>query len=312
MNGPFSKPTERPTVIYIAGWGRSGSTILDRILGQTDGVASLGELSLLWERGVARNEYCGCGQPFNDCDFWTRVGERAFGRWDAVSPERIRWLRRIVARPYHQLLPRVTRRRREGERELASYLNHVYCAVAEVAEVRTLVDSSKQPVVARILARNSIDIRVLHLIRDPRGVAYSWSKDVLRVDATGGTGDRMQKFSAFASGFRWDVVNVLALRLSSQVPYVAILYEDLVRNPREALRTINACLDLQLPLEGLVGPENEVMLGVNHTVAGNPSRLLTGPTLLKEDAQWRTSLPRRDRRLISLLTAPLRMRFDYR
>ena len=39
-------------VLYIAGSGRSGSTILDRTLGQVDGFFSAGELCNLWGRGL--------------------------------------------------------------------------------------------------------------------------------------------------------------------------------------------------------------------------------------------------------------------
>ena len=34
-------PTRPPKVLYIMGWGRSGSTLLDRVLGQVPGVVSL-------------------------------------------------------------------------------------------------------------------------------------------------------------------------------------------------------------------------------------------------------------------------------
>lgn len=37
-------------VLYVIGWGRSGSTILDNVLGQLDGCFSTGELHYFWER----------------------------------------------------------------------------------------------------------------------------------------------------------------------------------------------------------------------------------------------------------------------
>lgn len=47
--------TAEVKVLYIAGWGRSGSTILDNVLGQVEGFFSGGELSYLWERGLSEN-----------------------------------------------------------------------------------------------------------------------------------------------------------------------------------------------------------------------------------------------------------------
>ena len=60
-------------MVYIAGSGRSGSTILDNILGQIGGWASAGELRFLWERGVLGDRLCGCGERFSVCPFWTQV-----------------------------------------------------------------------------------------------------------------------------------------------------------------------------------------------------------------------------------------------
>ena len=46
---------------YIAGYVRSGTTLLDRILGNLDNCTSVGELNFIWERSLARNELCGYG-----------------------------------------------------------------------------------------------------------------------------------------------------------------------------------------------------------------------------------------------------------
>lgn len=72
-------------LLYLAGIGRSGSTLLERLLGEVPGVCSLGEVTHLWRRGVLRNERCGCGTPFLDCPFWRKVGESAFGGWRSAD-----------------------------------------------------------------------------------------------------------------------------------------------------------------------------------------------------------------------------------
>ena len=65
-------------VLYIAGWGRSGSTILDNVLGQVDGFFSAGELMFLWRRGLIEGRLCGCGRPLRDCDVWMHILDRAY------------------------------------------------------------------------------------------------------------------------------------------------------------------------------------------------------------------------------------------
>jgi hypothetical protein len=65
-------------VLYIAGVGRSGSTLLERVLGAMPGAVNGGELNAIFSRVAAQNQRCGCGEPFSECPFWTAVGERAF------------------------------------------------------------------------------------------------------------------------------------------------------------------------------------------------------------------------------------------
>ena len=67
------------SVGYLGGLGRSGTTLLARLLGELRGVCSVGEICHLWERGVRDDERCGCGEQFHDCEFWAAVGKTAFG-----------------------------------------------------------------------------------------------------------------------------------------------------------------------------------------------------------------------------------------
>ena len=46
-------------VLYIAGWGRSGTTILGNILGQVEGMFSVGEIRFLWDAETFRDRRCG-------------------------------------------------------------------------------------------------------------------------------------------------------------------------------------------------------------------------------------------------------------
>src|SRR5918995_1530890 len=50
-------------VLYVAGLGRSGSTILANTLGQVEGFFSGGELNFIWKHALIENRLCGCGTP---------------------------------------------------------------------------------------------------------------------------------------------------------------------------------------------------------------------------------------------------------
>ena len=60
-------------VLYIGGWGRSGSTLIANILGSLDPFIHVGELSWIWEHGWKSNHLCGCGNRFSSCEFWRNV-----------------------------------------------------------------------------------------------------------------------------------------------------------------------------------------------------------------------------------------------
>src|SRR5204862_6576366 len=83
-------------VLYIGGWGRSGSTLLAHVLAEVPGFVSVGELRYVWQAGPEANELCGCGLPFDECPVWTAVGQGAVGgggeldRQEALQPERAR------------------------------------------------------------------------------------------------------------------------------------------------------------------------------------------------------------------------------
>ncbi|HJP60639.1 MAG TPA: hypothetical protein VJ865_11585, partial [Gemmatimonadaceae bacterium] len=65
-------PDGEPTVIYIAGAGRSGSTILDTALGVLPRTESLGEVSNLFDASKTGG-MCSCGERLTDCCLWGGV-----------------------------------------------------------------------------------------------------------------------------------------------------------------------------------------------------------------------------------------------
>ena len=87
--GRVSVPSASPTILYVGSYGRSGSTLLGRVLAEAPGTVCLGETRYVWSRGLLDNAQCGCGVPFRSCPFWTAVGVEAFDGWAAVDAERL-------------------------------------------------------------------------------------------------------------------------------------------------------------------------------------------------------------------------------
>ncbi|MEJ7584572.1 MAG: hypothetical protein WKF43_10920, partial [Acidimicrobiales bacterium] len=153
-----------------------------------DGTVAVGELVHLIQRGLIENDACGCGEPFRSCPFWVPVIDSALGAGPAaVDAEDLRALQARVDR--NRYVPRLLVGRkidRESE-DLDRYttlLGGLYHAIAAEAGVRVVVDSSKHASTAFLLRRvPGIDLRVVHLVRDARGMAYSWTKSVARPEA---------------------------------------------------------------------------------------------------------------------------------
>jgi hypothetical protein len=92
-----------------------------------------------------------------------------------------------------------------------------------------------------------------------------------------------------------------------------VRYERLVESPaRELLRSLGDALPVAAR-EALASGDDggEFSPGVQHTVAGNPVRMQSGPLRLRVDDAWRGAMSARDRRLVTFLTFPLLARYGY-
>ena len=177
-----------------------------------------------------------------------------------------------------------------------------------------MVDSSKHASTAFLLRKvPSVRMRVVHLVRDSRGVAFSLLKKVRRPEAID-EGALMFRASPWRAGAEWSAFNGLFHILGmTGVPRVLVRYETLVSHPRETLAGILAFGRVAADEEPLAFIEaSTVSLGVDHSVAGNPMRLEHGTFELRVDAAWRTSMLPRDRWITTFMTWPLLVRYGYR
>lgn len=302
-----------PTVLYLGGWGRSGSTLLECLLAEAHQTVALGEVVWLWERGLGRNELCACGQPFHDCPFWTEVGRTAFGGWDRVDAARMASLKDAVDRQRRMVH---SARRHPGPafrarvREYAGHFQRIYRAAAAITGARVVIDSSKEIPTALALSHlPDLDLRVLHIVRDSRGVAHSWSKVVARPEAGG---EPMPQFSPARSTVQWLSGNLTVVGLAHRgVPVTRVRYEDLVADPAASIEAAWQALALPGRADVPMVDATTVDLHPTHSVAGNPMRFRTGLTQVRADDAWRTEMPERDRRLVTALSYPVLKAFGY-
>ena len=313
---PETEATEpRIRVLYVGGWGRSGSTLLDRMLGQIPGFCSLGEVREIWQSGLQQNRPCGCGVPFRSCPFWTDVGERAFGGWDRVDPARAWRLWWTFDRPWALPLLMAPARALPSMPKLNAYLRllrRLYLAAARASGATVLIDSSKL-VTHALLARRvpEVDLRFVHLIRDSRAVAFSWGKRI-QDRATQGAPIYMERYSPASSAIRWLLYNEPARLMRSLGPYRLVRFEDLMADPRTEVRKLVQGIGgtAASPDLSFIG-DGQVVLQTNHTVDGNPMRFAVGPVPLRPADEWEDGLSAAGRWSVTALTLPRLRSYGY-
>ena len=302
---------KRVRILYLAGMPRTGSTVLGHALGCLPDAIFVGELNFFWRRFAGR-ELCSCRRPLPDCPFWAAVVHRAYGD---VSPGRAKALAELERRVLRTQAPlglapgRWPVRRATGIATMLAERAQLYRAIVEVGGASWIVDAGKEPVFGSFLARaDDVSLATVHLVRDPRGVAFSWLKRV-RSDSEPG---EMPRRSAAKTAVDWLLQNLmvqLSLQRLSRA-YVRVRYEDLVARPAGTVQRISRATGLAstgLPTGGLTHR------GEYHLVAGNPVvRQLAGSGLtLTLDDEWRTQLPRAERWVVTGVCASMMATYGY-
>jgi hypothetical protein len=308
-------PSAPPTrVLFVGGYGRSGSTVLDGLLDRVPGITALGEFRHLFGRALHDNELCSCGTPFNDCAYWSKVLDRAFpdGFDRARIHEAVRAVNRVVATPRVMYPSLRSAAMREHCRVYAEAFVAAYRAAAEISGASVVVDSSKYPLHGLFLSTvPEIELVAMLLVRDPRAVAYSWTQHKLRTEVHWKE-QEMPRHGVGRSALAFDLSNWLTARLRGRgVPLREQRFEDLVADPRTTLGEIASfALGHEVEItDALFEAETEPS---RHTIAGNPVKLESGRIELRADDRWKTALSREKQALVRVLCAPQMHHFGYR
>ena len=225
-------------ILYIVGFPRSGSTLLDRLVAANAGLLSAGEVRRVWERGLLADELCGCGQPFSACPFWTRV-DRAGVRRSRRGRCAGDGLRDRSARGPPR--PAGARWRAASWERGAAPSATPTCSgstvrCSSVSGAPAIVDSSKDSTYALLLSKiEGLEVEFVHLVRDSRAVAFSWQRRRRRPEIV----DReeyMPVIRPAGTAAGWSARNLSAEALRGfSGRYVRLRYEDLAADPDAAL-----------------------------------------------------------------------------
>jgi hypothetical protein len=296
--------------VYMLAHSFSGSTLLSFLLGAHPEIATIGEM-VIDEEVDAETYDCSCGRRIRECPFFTEVsrgmaargipfdirrrdlsfrsaGEGMARRAIAAEPQGplLEWGREALLR----LLP--------GARQaLAGTLERNRAAVEVITGLqggRAFVDSSKRA--GRLLHLRRVpgfDVRVIHLVRDPRAVACSSMKNLGR---TAGQGARS-----------WTYLATLAERLRRRLPgdrWLTLRYEDLCREPDAALDRAFRFIGVQ---SGFRVPDFRAF---EHHIIGNRMRL-SGTSEIRLDERWKTMLTAAQVREVEGIAGEAGRRYGY-
>jgi hypothetical protein len=310
----------RLSYVYIMGDGRSGSTLLGQMLNNLPDFNYVGQFRGIFNDHYTDNYPCGCGRLFRDCEFWRRVIEGAFGGFENIDRKVLANCNFTIARerftPFLMLFNRLpseffsSKWRRAFEHVMLPLLH----SIAQASGKNVIVDSSHEAAQVFVLARlPRIDLKVLHLVRDSRAVAFSRKRDKL-LFKSGSNLEFYEKKGAFRSALGWDWRNLCGARIArlhrNDLRYARLRYEDLIRTPAQALA--GTLTQLGFPPQDLSFIDAAtVKLSGNHAISSHTVKPDPGTVTLRLDDEWLRAMAQRDKRIITLLTLPLMRHFGY-
>lgn len=221
----------------------------------------------------ARSKKCTCGRIAADCSIWNFIADPC-------------------------LVPR-----RWTHETLNARL------LAQVCDTHAgIIDSSKTArgnAMIPFRQTSGLDFHLLHLVRDPRAVCWALLEKARRTES-----GRNGLVLSLQTTFGWLYANLACELFRSKHPeqYRRVRYEDLAANPRSVtMSALKAVLPRATWDSRTLGSQDN-----RHQLYGNRMRRkpLDIDTIRIYD-EWQTQMPHRLRRVVEVMTWPMRRRYGY-
>ena len=303
-------------VICIMGTGHTGSTVLNIVLGNHPNIEGVGELHKLPRSGwiIDDNRRCACGIPVHQCPYWTEV----YQRWTSKVGQEGLSVYIDLQNSFERsrfLWPRLLRESKWKSARFAKYATMtaaLYEAIGDVSGKEVIVDSSKAPMRNyALLLNDNIDLRLIHLIRDGRGVVWSKMKP-LKKSVEAGIPKNSRAIASWRTSLDWVLANLESewvvgrARLGTSL---RITYEKFVEDPSAVLKEIKLLIgeDLTRLSNALVAGE---AMQVGHIVGGNHLRMAKS-IVVRQNLEWKQKLSPQDKRIFWQMAGWLARRYGY-
>lgn len=304
-------------VSFIVSPSYHGSTLLSLLLRNHSQISSLGDT--IPKRGSRAR--CTCGRRINECDFWTTISERLdtarFGQIRTMLPILPRPLTRhklegYPSRVFHnaranrlagraaaacadRIVEPLWRRRPRYVDDFVELYRSFYNLTLDLQGTSVFVDGSKNWRTVRLLTQGlgeDAHVKIIHLVRDPRGYAVSQRGRGLGRDLR-------------AVGWQWADLHRRIQAFEQAAPYHVMRYEDLCAQPEAELREVLTSLELT--------PEDVIAAHLppakNHLIGNKMRKSFDGTVRL--DERWRTELSDAEQRTVLRHAGELATRLGY-
>ncbi len=304
----------RVSYVCMPGSPFTGSTLLGTLLNEHPECASIGAATGLIRRVNLATYRCSCGALFTECGFWQQVARRteALGHpvdvfktdfWNThlrVSSNRLlnaAVVRSLGSETLTRLRDAVVGPLAPTRRAISRMGWNTWSlatAVLELTGKRVFVDTARDHQRPKYLVGHpALDVKVIHLIRDPRGNSASIMKHT-------GVG-------ASEAARQWRHYNVEAARMKRHLPadsWMSLQYEDLCADPGGVLDRISDFIGVSRAVIQ-PGPAD-----VTRHIIGNAMRL-RALSEIREDRSWETKLGKADLDAVARVVSPASRRLGY-
>jgi len=303
--------TERLPVVYLAGSGHTGSTLLALFLDAHPDIASVGETAFKRKlQGTAGAKLtCTCGESYSSCTFWAEVFRGVTAAGYELSP--LEWSNDFRYKGWlaHRLFSRYSARPAlRAVQKTATALFPAHNARVERVQkvnlefVRTVLrltgarvffDTSKRAMrLHHLLQVPEFDVKVVKLVRDVRGYAWSAKRRGGAVPDAALTWRRDQE--------NFDEIT----RVMPPDRVMLLRYEDVCRDPRTWLKETYAFCGVD-PID-----PPDYVIPKEHHVLGNSMRR-SDMIRIRLDESWRTSLSADEQDRALAIAGPLHAKNGY-
>ena len=261
-------------VIYILGQGHSGSTVLSKIIGSNINIRSLGEVRH-WSNALSKKHLfikeadyrCSCGQALDKCNFFSKITNNYRTKYNLNAYLNKKGKLDLIL--FILGLKKVNAIKINND-DYIKFLKDIKSQISE----KYIIDSSKTiGNLIKLKNTEEIDLFVIHLIRDVRGVGNSY--------------DKIKNYNFYIEVINWIIFNYLYRKFlkNSKLNYISVSYDMFAQFPDTYLSKIGNTLNLDFSdyKENIIKTEY-------HEIAGN-EKYAKKLYDIKYDQTWQIELP---------------------